>query len=389
MILQTTPRPTPAEIAAARFFPDTEYWIAAIDVLLKTDLEGAANPELTLLGPISPLTSVLPGRTAGTYNVAAGAQADQTATTQRDNKFFVDITLLMTRWPKPNCSAPNNKTYLEGKLGIEAWLARAAQEYYLIRQFSPQQEAAEIIVAATTTDKPGNPVIPCEPYSVPIIVGTSSTPVSLPTARGSQPGTNPPAAPAGVAIFNRGPADIYVVSGGTNSVAKADDPAQQRISAGSGWTSIQKYKPTNRGLAAIVALPPNEYRLLAAPGGAQDGTTSQKQTNVPTFGATFTFLTKGGFHLGPSFTTDHLKGGSNTLLSYTRTETNDVNISITPSNTAALTTVIVGGARFRFLQSAGRGPGFVSGARDVDGAIQRLDAQLLKMQLNTLPRTFP
>jgi hypothetical protein len=141
----STRRPNP------KFFRSDENWIAEIEISLKTDLEAAAIPELTLIGPVSMLSS------AGTYNVAAGAQADQTATSQRDAKMYIDINLLMNQWPlleapegKIDCTATNNKTYLEGKLGIEAWLTRNLQAYQMVKELGPQWETALIFISKST-----------------------------------------------------------------------------------------------------------------------------------------------------------------------------------------------------------------------------------------------
>jgi hypothetical protein len=81
---------------------------------------------------------------------------------------------------------------------------------------------------------------------------------------------------------------------------------------------------------------------------------------MPTLSGTFTFLIKSGVHLGPSLSMDHLKGGSATLFSMTRTETNYASVILTPTS------------------PGGKG-------QDVQAAVARSETQLLKLQLNSIP----
>jgi hypothetical protein len=311
-----TPMSAQSDVYKADFLPFDEYWVALIDVGLKTDLEGMALPEVTLISPVNPGAQLLPGRTPGSYNVAAGASYDNTATTNRDSKAYVDINLLMQHWAPPtieqarknpnqyilsepvDCTRPSEGTYLEGPLGIKPWLQRAVQSYQFARFIAPDASEASTAALRTTI----NPVDPANPssWSIPFALA----PVA--------PGTKNPAAPK----------------------------------------------------------------------------------NVPTLGATFTFIIKGSAHVGPSVTLDHTKGGSSSLLSVTRTETNDVNVALTPSApepTLVLTTVpgrAPGHGLFRFQQP---GPTVVttvqqSRVQSLNDALSRLDAEIINLQLSALPR---
>jgi len=303
-----------SDVYRADFLPFDEYWVALIDIALKTDLEGSTQPEFTLISPINPGSQVLPGRTPGSYNVAAGAGYDNTATTSRDSKSYVDINLLMQHWAPPtveaarknpnqyilaepvDCDRPNEGTYLEGTLGIKPWLQRSAQSYQFARFIAPDSSEASTASLHTKI----NPVDPANPssWSIPFPL----TPV--------EPG------------------------------AKNKNAAK----------------------------------------------------SVETIGATFTFIIKGSAHLGPSVTFDHVKGGSSSLLSLTRTETNDVNVVLTPS--APEDTIIIGtasaksfGGQFKSLI-----PGTVvttvqaSRVQSLSDALSRLDQTLLNLQLNQLQR---
>jgi hypothetical protein len=149
-----------SEVYRANFIPADEYWIAEIDLQLKTDAEASANPSFTLIGPVNSGVGLLPGRTPGSYNAAIGGEFDQTSTLQREEKMYVDINLLMQHWAPPNqeafrknpyqfvladpvdCQHPTDGTYLEGTLGIKPWLQRAMQAYQFGRYIEPTTAAA-------------------------------------------------------------------------------------------------------------------------------------------------------------------------------------------------------------------------------------------------------
>ena len=303
----------------ANFIPADEYWVAEVDLQLKTDAEASASPSFTLISPVNSGVGLLPGRTPGSYNAAVGGEFDQTSTLQRDEKTYVDINLLMEHWAPPSqeafrknpnqfilaepidCQHPTTGTYLEGTLGIKPWLQRAMQAYQFGRYIEPTAAATGVgspILKTTITD-----VYPADtsPASVPIPIVTPDL-------------THPNSA--------------------------------------------------------------------KAPGG-----------NTATFGATFTFLLKGNVQVGPSVTFDHAKAGGPTLFSVMRTETNDVFISLTPSAYENVTVVgtapVVGGgpgALARPRQSKIVVSTQPSRVQSLSNALNRLDATILNMQLNTLPR---
>jgi len=308
-----------SEVYRANFIPADEYWVAEVDLQLKTDAEASASPSFTLIGPINSGIGLLPGRTPGSYNAAVGGMFDQTATLQRDEKIYVDINLLMQHWAPPNreafrktpkqfiladpvdCEHPSEGTYLEGTLGIKPWLQRAMQAYQFGRYIEPTDEA-------TASGKP--------------ILKTTITDVYPANA-------SPASAPIAIIIPD------------------LSDPAHAS-------------KPAVKG-------------------------------STVTLGATFTFLLKGNIQAGPSVTFDRAKAGGSTLFSVMRTETNDVLISLTPSAYEVVTVVgpapVLGGhhnnafTAQRLVVSAQP-----SRVQSLSNALNRLDATILNMQLNTLPR---
>jgi hypothetical protein len=313
-----------SEVYAANFFPYDEYWVGAVDLQLKTDFQASASPEVTLIGPINSASRLLTGRTPGSYGVAAGGTYDSTATTQRDNKFYVDINLLMQHWAPPtweearrnegpdskkqyilaepvDCEHPNEGTYLDGTLGIKAWLRRAIQSAQFARFIAPYALGDSTDVYRTIRKvEPATPA----PWSIPI-------------------------------------------------AAKLDDPGTRQPDAVKG--------------------------------------------NVPTLAATFTFIIKGSAHLGPSFTLDRVKGGSATLLSSMRTETNDVAITLTPSRVEQFVVAgrgtggapppdAAGAPRTPLVRGPVRVRRYVQTDASLADALYRLDQALLKMQINALTR---
>jgi hypothetical protein len=261
-----------SDVYKADFLPFDEYWVALIDVHLKTDIEGMATPEFSLLGPLNPANQLLPGRTPGTFNVAAGGTFDNTRTTDREDKFYISINLLMRHWAPPDryhaihnrneyilsdpidCDHPNEGTYLEGTLGITPWMRRAFQAQQFARFIAPDTAEEPTSTTNANLNPQIPPVYPADPssWSIPLRVTT--------------PGPD----------------------------------------------SFNKKGPTG---------------------------------NIPTIGSTFTFIIKGAGHLGPSFTLDHTKGGINTLLTLTRTETNDAYVLLTPS--VSETSLAASAARIR------------------------------------------
>src|SRR5580658_9849253 len=99
------PNSAKSDVYRANFIPADEYWVAEIDIALKTDAEASASPSFTLISPINSGTQLLPGRTPGSYNVAVGGDFDQTSTLQREDKTYVDINLLMQHWAPPDLVA--------------------------------------------------------------------------------------------------------------------------------------------------------------------------------------------------------------------------------------------------------------------------------------------
>jgi hypothetical protein len=328
-----------SELYRANFFPYDEYWVGAVDLQLKTGFQASASPELTLLGPINSANRLLTGRTPGSYNLAAGGTYDSTATTQRDDKFYVDINLLMQHWAPPtweearsneaappkqkqyilaepvDCERPNEGTYLEGTLGIKPWLRRAVQAAQFARFIAPDATYA------------------------------GATPANLhPTIQSVWPATPAP---------------------WTIPIAVMRDPVG--------------HTPTQPSVA---------------------------KGNIPTLAATFTFIIKGSAHLGPSFTLDRVKGGSSTLLSSMRTETNDVAITLTPSRSTTTVREKVAAApapapapapgagaervapppRTPFVRGPVRVTRYVQTDASLADALYRLDQALLKMQINALAR---
>jgi hypothetical protein len=312
------PNSKDSEIYNAHFFPFDEYWIAAVDMQLKTDFQASASPELTLIGPINSVSRLLTGRTPGSYNLAAGGTYDSTATTSRDDKAYIDINLLMQHWAPPtweearknelpksekkyilsepvDCQHPNEGTYLDGTLGIKPWLGRAVQATQFARFIAP--DASEFNTGAGGT-APFKPKIKLDINRVePATPAPWSIPIPL----------DPP------------PPD-------------ANNPKSQ-------------------------------------------------SGNVPVLAATFTFIIKGSAHLGPSFTLDRVKGGSSTLLSTMRTETNDVMISMTPSRFEP--TLVTRRTAKGLLGEVITVP---TRALSLANALNRLDEALLKMQLNSINR---
>jgi hypothetical protein len=118
------------------------------------------------------------------------------------------------------------------------------------------------------------------------------------------------------------------------------------------------------------------------------------KSNAPVLGSTFTFIIKGSAHLGPSFSADHSKGGVSSLFMFTRTETNDVNVVLTPSRYETTIYVQGGGATQRiqgkaaqdFLKAKPLPRGVTttvvnSRTGSLYDAYQRLDQMLLELKL--------
>jgi hypothetical protein len=211
-------------------FNPNDDWTALVDLSLQASIEGSVSPSISLLGPFNSVKATSSGATVGSYTAAFGASFDQTRTSLRDYKFYVDINKLSgdNNTLRGNHCHPSFEKgiYLAGKLGLEEWLGPAVEEQQLTRQFLPP----------------------------------------------------PPPPQAGQAIIIQAPR-----------------------------TGLRRAAP---------------FVLTAATGSSY----------FPTISATFTFTIKASGNAGPSFVLSNVSGGSSSLFSANRTDTNFANIVLTPTS---------------------------------------------------------
>lgn len=115
-------------------FNPNDTWSALVDLSLQASIEGSVSPSISLLGPFNSVKAISPGATVGSYTAAFGAGFDQTRTSLRDYKVYIDINSLSAN----DCYPSYEKgIYLAGKLGLKEWLRPAVEEQKLTRQFLP------------------------------------------------------------------------------------------------------------------------------------------------------------------------------------------------------------------------------------------------------------
>jgi hypothetical protein len=397
-------------------------WIVLIETSLKTDLEGTVNPSASLLGPIIPGLLVPKGGTAGSFGAAASATFDQTATSLRDGKRYVVLDALLNSQLCPAPGSPeyteifhnrlmytSDKKYLEGKLGIREWLweSVSAQNFDPIinptttvvegpLQNDPiQQEALaahKLYTAMSqqnfinsgvgapggdTNAKCTSPInagtsIPTQNWSQGQLVSgwsaplpfISVCPLSYDTpsiAQDPPPNTPSPVTWLKARIGNNAATNTADIFLDTSGPIPGSASGSYKITITTKATNNDQNKNTTT-LNIIVTSPP-------------------KATSWgPVYGATFTFVIKSSGQLGPSFSFDKVKGGSATLFSMSRTETNYVNIVLTSVGIPLLElnpdgTVKVTRAGTP-VASVVRSPGSVD---LIDKAMSRLDNTLQKL----------
>jgi hypothetical protein len=292
------------------FLNPNDQWILAVELNLSASVEGSVAPSVSLLGPLNPFRAVPTGGTTGSFTTALGASFDQTRTNARDYKIYVDVNHLMGQRdpgedptssppPPPNwkdwttktnspigpvtCPYPNGaRTYLAGNLGIEEWLTPTFFAQERTRQYSPMP-------AAVT--KPGQQ---SSLFMRRQVVRRGGTP-------------------------NR----IQLAANPNFTVAQNAAPAAPPSSE---FTSDEQKAITDAATKAATDA------AVAAVQAAAAGQSSGGGGQSPTIGVTFTFTIKSAGNVGPSFTLTRVSGGSNSLFSLTRTDTNYVNLVLTPAS---------------------------------------------------------
>jgi hypothetical protein len=289
-------------------FNQQDQWILAVELNLSAAIEGSVSPSVSLLGPLNAAKALPTGQTANGFTVALGATLDQTRTNARDYKVYIDVNHLMNE-PDPPATKPSDdpnfptsdwksvassligpvkcetqepnsfRTYLAGNLGIEDWLGPIYYTQFNTRQFAPAPAAKSTSVALG-----------------PSVIRQGGTPNRTRFVRLS---------------VNQ---DFRI--------AQDQSAPSASQSSSSGLTEDQQKLVTETAKEAAKEF---ATTLLAGATGGGGG-------QSPTIGVTFTFTIKSGGNIGPAFTLTRVSGGSNSFFSLTRTDTNYVNLVLTPTS---------------------------------------------------------
>ncbi|HTC06162.1 MAG TPA: hypothetical protein VK749_22335 [Xanthobacteraceae bacterium] len=357
-------------------FNPKDQWILAVELNLSAAIEGSVSPSVSLLGPLNAVKALPTGQTANSFTTAIGASLDQTRTNARDYKIYIDVNRLMympgstgssgpvdpsfptSDWKSiassligpVTCPYPNGaRTYLAGNLGIEDWLGPTYYTQINTRLYAPAPAGK----SATLTFGPS-------------VIRQGGTPnrtrfVRLNVNQDFQ-------------VAQDQPAPSAAPSPSQSSSAGLTEDQQKLVKETAKEAAKEFANELNKSNAATVGA------LLAAATGGGGG-------QSPTIGVTFTFTIKSGGNIGPAFTLTRVSGGSNSFFSVTRTDTNYVNLVLTPTSYCPIagqvpdaTTGKCGSPSHKDKAEAD----FVSAASivDVEQAVGRIENTLFTLNVN-------
>jgi hypothetical protein len=398
------------------YFGSDDNWVVAIDMFLSAQIEASANPAVSLLGPYNLARAVPFGGTVGSFTSVFSGSFDETATNLREYKIFINLKYLLygnplpkTSTPPPSktstppqpktstpaqpkwetyaeqqlhwpvrCDNPNaGGTYLQGRLGLEDWLAPAVSTQVATIGFAP-------------LSAPASPPTPLPPTISDIFPSRGPTVGNYPV---QITGTNFPTPPdptqvvvvfggKTVPIANMTATTITVLAPGasldkTGSVVGG--PVVDVVVNMKAGTATSKF--TYDDLHPLLRDKNNQdlkaddlARMLAA--GAPGSSSGASQS--PTVSGTFTFVIKSTGTIGPSFTLSRVSGGSNNLFTMVRTDNNYVNIALTPATYCPLSLSTPAGS---CPVPGTKNPAPPSGDA-MESAFERIDSALLNLNLS-------
>ena len=325
------------------YFASDDWWVAAIEMSLSAQIDASANAAVSLLGPFNLAKAIPVGGTVGSFTSVASGSVDEIRTNLHDYKIYVYINRLVhgytdpktnkkvddwktfaeqNRWPV-HCENPNaGGTYLQGQLGLKDWLAPAVTTQEASVRYAPLDAPPAPPPVPPTPTPTITDVFPrtgSEDKTI-TITGTNLDKVTrlfvgdqliLPghnqnqfTANATTIKFHPPSALAN----NKEPVNVTVEIDNDNKIGTTATVA-------SAFTYI----------AQQLAAPAASQSLALSPTPAPSGSTAQS----PTISGTFTFTIKSTGTIGPSFTLTRVSGGSGTLFTAARTDTNYVMIALT------------------------------------------------------------
>jgi hypothetical protein len=400
-------------------FEDNEGWIASVQVNLQTDVEASLAPSATLTGPILPGLLVPKGGGAGTFSAGIGGTLfDQTSTVLRQNTHYAVIATLLNdevlcptseRLAYSQGLYENHDKYLTGQLGIEGWLgnAVAAQEFTslinpttqfaIVKPNPPADETKKLAeIPNIAVNKNGFPV----EYSVKThsfnFFQAAKKPITCPNVE--DPDDKSPE------LMKQIPDQKLVAGQKYDLPLDFSDPKQLplKFSATFDGAALPKWITIDpragrlfgtapdpiKGTHVIEATATNSlglsecetFAVSVVPPPPPPPVSPSKETWGPSYSGTFKFILKGSGQAGPLFSTDKSKGGSTTLFSMTRTETNFVLIALTATGVNLLelpNETSGGGVGVKPLNTLSD-----SETRSILDGFQRLNDQMLRAQLS-------
>lgn len=329
------------------YFASDDYWVAAIDMYLSASIEASANPAVSLLGPFNLAKAVPVGGTTGSFTSVFSGSVDETRTNMREYKIYVYLKRLVygnqtvpdwktfaerNRWPV-HCEDPNaGGTYLQGRLGLEDWLAPAVRTQEASVGYAPLNAPPAPPVTPpppppTITDvypktgtKKGGELITitgANLASVTQVIFGKLSPITKLCDKTSTAATGP--------CFSYTPSKLEVIAPESSAAGTVDvtvrGPTGDATSA-SAFTFIEE--PTIAFLNKSGKTVDKSLTATAAPSPPSSGAQQS-----PTISGTFTFTIKSTGTIGPSFTLTRVSGGGSNLFTATRTDNSYVVIGLT------------------------------------------------------------
>jgi hypothetical protein len=327
------PTKAPPVTLPATIFNPNDQWILALELNLSASIEGSVAPSISLLGPLNAFRAVPTGGTTGTFTTALAGSFDQTRTNARDYKIYIDVNQLLGQGsgdPAHNWLHSGHSTTADclNPNGDSTYLAgHLGIDEWLAPAFYAQLITRGFAPAPTKTADNGS--------------GDTFTSLLL-----------------GRRVVKR--------QGGTpNRIVHVADASTVQLADLEG--TLDKLGPEDRQ-AVITAL------MSAGQTGSQSS---------PTIGVTFTFTIKASGTMGPSFVLTRASGGSSGFFSGTRTDTNYVNLVLTPTTYCpTLGWVIPVGKTNCQAPTADLRMMRASTAPDMDAAIGRAENTLFTLNLN-------
>jgi hypothetical protein len=371
------------------YFASGDNWVALVDLNLSAAIEASANPVVSLLGPFNLARAVPAGGTVGSFTAAFGGTFDVQRTNLREYKIYVYLKTLTAGDPKNgvpiwesyattalhwpvDCRNPNaGGTFLQGRLGLQGWLAPAVRTEENTIQFAPLN-APPAAAASGGTAPTISDVYPSDAGANDTIYVTGANFGSSPTVLVGPAGSRGTPATINKSDTLYSPTNLPVRVPANLQINSGED-AEVIVKTSAGFATA-KFKFLREKNNAVAAARP---ALGSGSGGQSTG--SQQS---PTLSGTFTFVIKATGTIGPSFTLTRVSGGSSSLFSLIRTDNNYVNLVLTPATYCP----IIPGSPSAVAQGcpktgvANQPPSGV----DLQAAFGRIDATLLNLNVSHL-----